>query len=279
MRRANAGTRSRLLAVLLFAGVAACENKALQEFFASYTPHERYERRLQETGLAETAMGRDWIAAASEALEQAVPVTAPYREQSFLDERDAAASAYRVSLRRGQRLEVTFESEPDSTYQVLRLLELGAHPTIVTATTCHLTDIGRKNIDSLSRYATTIEVSPNKSIRAKLNRLGLEWTGDISWPEHAAIFSTPFRLAAETGINLIMYGENPQHQYGGPKGTEDAQLMTERWTQEFGGFLGLRPSDFEGVFEKLDKNGDGKVAHDELMPAGFGGMGTGGHGR
>jgi len=135
----------------------------------------------------------------------------------------------------------------DSTYQVLRLLELGAHVTIVTATTCHLTPMGRRNIDNLSRYATTIEVTPRRSLRAKLNRLGLEWVGDISWPEHAAIFSTPFRVAADTGIKLIMYGENPQHQYGGPEGTEDAVMMTERWTQEFGGFLGLRTSDFVGV--------------------------------
>ena len=134
----------------------------------------------------------------------------------------------------------------DSTYQVLKMIEMGAHVTVVTATTCHLTTIGRKNIDNLSRYATTIEVSPNKTVRAELNRLALEWVGDISWPEHAAIFSTPFRVASETGINLIMYGENPQHQYGGPEGTETATEMTERWVQEFGGFLGLRPSDFVG---------------------------------
>ena len=135
----------------------------------------------------------------------------------------------------------------DSTYQVLRLVELGATPTVVTATTCHLTPIGRENIDNLARYASTIEVSPNKTVRAKLNRLALEWVGDISWPEHAAIFSTPFSVASDLGINLIMYGENPQNQYGGPNGTEDAVLMTERWVQEFGGFLGLRPSDFVGV--------------------------------
>ena len=135
----------------------------------------------------------------------------------------------------------------DSHYQVLKLLELGAHVTVVTASTCHLTEIGRLNIDNLSRHATTIEVTPRLEIRSKLNRLGLEWVGDVSWPEHAAIFSIPFRVAADTGINLIMYGENPQNQYGGPKGTEDAVLMTERWVQEFGGFLGLRPSDFVGV--------------------------------
>lgn len=135
----------------------------------------------------------------------------------------------------------------DSTYQVIRLKALGADPLIVTATTCHLTEIGRKNIDNLSKIATTIEVSPNKTVRAKLNRMGLELVGDISWPEHAGIFSTPFRMACATNAPLIMYGENPQDAYGGPSGSEEAMTMTRRWTQEFGGFLGLRPSDFAGT--------------------------------
>lgn len=135
----------------------------------------------------------------------------------------------------------------DSTYQVIKLLELGADPLVVTASTCHLTDIGRKNIDNLARYATTIEISPNKKARATLNRLGLELVGDISWPEHASIFSTPFRVACQTGIPLIFYGENPQNQYGGPIGSEASKTMTRRWITEFGGFLGLRPTDFIGM--------------------------------
>ena len=135
----------------------------------------------------------------------------------------------------------------DSTYQVIKLKELGADVTVVTASTCYLTPLGRKNIDNLAYHARTIEYSPNKSVRAKLNRLGLEYVGDISWPEHAAIFSTPFRAALETNIPLIFYGENPQDQYGGPVGSEQAMTMTRRWTQEFGGFLGLRPTDFIGV--------------------------------
>jgi len=135
----------------------------------------------------------------------------------------------------------------DSTYQVLRLQGLGAHVTIVTATTCHLTPVGRLNIDNLKRFAKTIEVSQNQTIRRKLNRYGLEWVGDISWPEHSAIFSTPFQVAADTGIKLIIYGENPQRHYGGPDGTADAVMMTERWVSEFGGFLGMRPSDMIGV--------------------------------
>ena len=148
----------------------------------------------------------------------------------------------------------------DSTWQVLKLLELGAHVTAVTATTCHLTPIGRLNIDNLARYVTTIEVSPNKTVRAKLNRIGLELVGDISWPEHVAIFTTPFKIAATIGKSLMFYGENPQNQYGGPPGSQQAREMTRRWISEFGGFLGLRPQDIVGM--------DGITARDmsDYMP-------------
>ena len=36
----------------------------------------------------------------------------------------------------------------DSTYQALRARELGLNPLIVTATTCHLSDVGKKNIEN-----------------------------------------------------------------------------------------------------------------------------------
>lgn len=133
----------------------------------------------------------------------------------------------------------------DSHAQVLKLLELGADVTVVTASTCHLTPTGRANIDNLARYARTIEITPNRTTRAKLNRLGLEMVGDISWPEHVSIFTTPFKAALDLRIPLIFYGENPQEAYGGPMGSEEASQMTRRWVSEFGGFLGLRPQDLE----------------------------------
>ena len=134
----------------------------------------------------------------------------------------------------------------DSTYQVMTMIGLGADVTIITARTCHLTPIGRANIDNLARYARTIEVVPNQTVRAKLNRLGLELVGDISWPEHVSIFTAPFNIASRLRIPLIFFGENPQNQYGGPLGSEEAWQMTTRWRSEFGGFLGLRPDDMVG---------------------------------
>jgi N-acetyl sugar amidotransferase len=149
----------------------------------------------------------------------------------------------------------------DSTWQVLKLLDLGADVTIVTATTCYLTEIGRKNIDNLARYARTIEYSPNKTVRAKLNKIGLEMVGDISWPEHTSIFATPFQASVDLDIPLVFYGENPQQAYGGPLGTDEAKEMTRRWVNEFGGLLGLRPADIVGM--------DGITArdmHDYMLP-------------
>jgi len=134
----------------------------------------------------------------------------------------------------------------DSLYQAIKLKRMGAHVTAVTARTCHLTHIGRANLDNMARHVKTIEVVPNMTVAAKLNRIGLEMVGDISWREHVAIFTTPFNVAADLGIELMFYGENPQDQYGGPLGSEQARQMTARWRSEYGGFLGLRPADMVG---------------------------------
>lgn len=135
----------------------------------------------------------------------------------------------------------------DSTFQAITLIELGAKPLLVTASTCHLSPIGRQNIDNLARYADTIEVTPNMNVRRKLNRIGMDLVGDPSWPEHVAIHRVPFRMACDLGIPLMFYGENPLNEYGSPPGLEEAKVMTQRWASEFAGFLGLRPQDLIGV--------------------------------
>jgi hypothetical protein len=179
-----------------------------------------------------------------------------YRRRPTIDWDARKAELVALLDRHDGRCIVPSSGGKDSTYQVLTLLEMGADVTVVTARTCHLTPIGRANIDNLARHARTIEVVPNMTVRAKLNRLGLEMVGDISWPEHAAIFSVPFQVSKQLGIPLIFYGENPQDQYGGPLGSEDARQLTARWRSEFGGFLGLRPDDFVGVEGITDRDMD-----------------------
>jgi len=135
----------------------------------------------------------------------------------------------------------------DSHYQVLRVLELGARPLCVTATTDKLTDIGRRNVENLKSLGVDyVEVTTNPRVRRKINRLALREVGDISWPEHVTIFTIPVRIAAQTGIRLIVWGENPQNEYGGPAAAAANSVLDRRWLEEFGGLLGLRVSDLVG---------------------------------
>lgn len=135
----------------------------------------------------------------------------------------------------------------DSTFQTLRLLELGLNPLCVTATTDHLTALGRRNIENLKRRGVDyVEVTTNPVVRRKVNRLALTQVGDISWPEHVTIFTIPVRMAVQFGIPLIVWGENPQNEYGGPAAAAADNVLTRRWLEEFGGLLGLRVSDLVG---------------------------------
>lgn len=136
----------------------------------------------------------------------------------------------------------------DSTYQVIRMLQMGLNPLCVTSTTCDLTDIGRKNIENLKRMGVDyVEFSPNPLVRAKLNRIGLEQLGDISWPEHVGIFTIPVRAAVQYGVPLIIWGENSQNEYGGPAAAAESNVLNRRWLEEFGGLLGFRVSDLIGM--------------------------------
>ena len=132
----------------------------------------------------------------------------------------------------------------DSTFQALKCRELGLNPLIVTATTCDLSILGRKNIENLKRLGfDTIEFSTNPLVRGKLNKFCLNEIGDISWPEHVTIFTIPFKIALYFNINLIVYGENPQNEYGGPQNTLDNFVIDRKWMEEFGGLNGLRVND------------------------------------
>jgi N-acetyl sugar amidotransferase len=136
----------------------------------------------------------------------------------------------------------------DSTYQVVRMLQLGLNPLCVTSTTCDLSILGRKNIENLKHLGVDcVEISPNPLIRAKLNRIGLKQVGDISWPEHVGIFTIPVRAAVQFNVPLLVWGENSQNEYGGPAAAAENNILNRRWLEEFGGMLGMRVKDLIGI--------------------------------
>jgi N-acetyl sugar amidotransferase len=136
----------------------------------------------------------------------------------------------------------------DSTYQVVRMLQLGLNPLCVTSTTCDLSNLGRNNIENLKHLGVDyVEMSPNPLVRAKLNSIGLKQVGDISWPEHVGIFTIPVRAAVQFNVPLLIWGENSQNEYGGPAAAAGNNVLNRRWLEEFGGLLGMRVTDLIGM--------------------------------
>jgi N-acetyl sugar amidotransferase len=161
---------------------------------------------------------------------------------------DAILDRYRSKDGKNWDCIIPVSGGKDSTYQVIRMLEYGMNPLCVTATTCDLSDIGRKNIENIKNLGVDyIEFSSNKKVRSKLNRLGLREVGDISWPEHVGIFTIPIKAAVEYNVPLIIWGENAQNEYGGPASATENNVLNRRWLEEFGGLLGMRVSDLIGI--------------------------------
>jgi N-acetyl sugar amidotransferase len=138
----------------------------------------------------------------------------------------------------------------DSTYQVVTLLEHGAKPLCVTATTDSLSELGRKNIENIKSLGVDyLEFTFNPKLRRRINKFCLEKLGDISWPEHVTIFTLPIRIAVALNIKLVVWGENPQNEYGGPAASTQNKTLNRRWLEEFGGLLGLRVTDLKDILQ------------------------------
>lgn len=161
--------------------------------------------------------------------------------------KELEAILHRYRSKNGWDCIVPVSGGKDSTYQVVRMLQMGMNPLCITATTCDLSEIGRKNIENLKNLGVDfVEFTTNPLIRRKLNRIALETVGDISWPEHAGIFTIPVRAAVQFGIPLIVWGENSQNEYGGPAADSQNNVLNRNWLEKYGGLLRMSPQDMIG---------------------------------
>lgn len=142
----------------------------------------------------------------------------------------------------------------DSHFQVLQMLKHGMNPLCITASTDMLSTVGRQNIENIKKLGVDhIEISVNPKIRRKINKITLREIGDISWTEHILIFTIPTRMSIQMNIPLIVWGENPQNEYGGPANDPSNKILNRNWLEEFGGLLGFRTSDLKNFgFDKKD---------------------------
>ncbi|UPL50777.1 M23 family metallopeptidase [Hymenobacter sublimis] len=102
-----------LPAVLFVLFLTACsQSQTLQGIFQKSTPHEAYARKLKQAGLAETALGRDWLRAADQALRDSLVVKLPFQESGFFPADRAVATGLRYPVRTGETIHISLTLAP-----------------------------------------------------------------------------------------------------------------------------------------------------------------------
>jgi N-acetyl sugar amidotransferase len=136
----------------------------------------------------------------------------------------------------------------DSTYQVYMMKKVfGMNPLCVTFSPCKSTDIGKKNLQCMRDLGVdSILFTPNPVVYKKLFKIGFERLGDPCWPCHVGIFTYPVTVAVKYNVPLLVWGENPQMEYGGPASIREHPYLDKHWLQQFGGMLGNRVEDMVG---------------------------------
>src|ERR687892_947722 len=103
----------RLLVAGLAVFLTACDAvDDIRERMRDATPREAYVQALASAGLLDTALGRDWVAAAEAALRHPLPAEVPVEETGYLDAAEPYAVALRLRLLRGQRVAVRADLLP-----------------------------------------------------------------------------------------------------------------------------------------------------------------------
>ena len=135
----------------------------------------------------------------------------------------------------------------DSHFQAYTIKEkFGLNPLVVNFHPLDQTEIGKKNLDNLKKLGVDcIEFSPNPNVYLKLARFGLKKLGDFQWPEHIGIFTVPVQIAVKYKIPLIIWGENPQFEYGQPTDIAIDTILDREWLEKNGGYFldKIKPQD------------------------------------
>jgi N-acetyl sugar amidotransferase len=122
----------------------------------------------------------------------------------------------------------------------------GLNPLLVSFHPRDFTELGRKNIENLKNFGVDcIEFTANPIVYKKLAKFGLEELGDPAWPEHIGIFTVPVQVAVAYKIPLLVWGENPQMEYGGPAAASTKQYLDREWNEKYGGYFldKIKPQD------------------------------------
>lgn len=123
----------------------------------------------------------------------------------------------------------------DSYYQIyLMKVIYGLNPLLVTYHANNYTETGMQNLINMREVFGVDHVffTPSIDVLKKLNRIGFKLMGDMNWHAHAGIFTYPIRIAVETKVPLMIWGEHGFMDLGGMHSYKDMVEFTYRYRHE-----------------------------------------------
>lgn len=133
----------------------------------------------------------------------------------------------------------------DSTWQVLKCLELGLKPLAMTWRPPGRTAIGQANLDNLIRIGVDhIDFSVNPKVEKKLTLSAFEKYGTAGLPMHLALFNIPLKIAVNYNIPLIVWGENSAFEYGRADQESTGFKLDSNWKKNYGVSHGTTAEDW-----------------------------------
>lgn len=120
----------------------------------------------------------------------------------------------------------------------------GMHPLCVSFAPLLPTEIGQQNLRSfINSGFDVVQCHPNGLASRKLARLAFEHMGDPFQPFIYGQINFPLRIAAQECIELIMYGEDGEAEYGGMVNEPRASRKPEEHDAQY--FSGKSPEFWE----------------------------------
>lgn len=119
----------------------------------------------------------------------------------------------------------------DSTYQTHLLRKVyNMRPLAVTFRTDARTPLGEHNIQALREIGVDhLDVTPNPVGFNKFRRKAFFEVGDMSLPDHLASWAIVPQIALRFNIPLVVWGENPDMEYGGAADLRKVSKLNRVW--------------------------------------------------
>lgn len=149
---------------------------------------------------------------------------------------------------RGYDCIVPVSGGKDSWYQLILAKEHNLKILALTWKTPSRTNIGQENLDNMLKSLNVDHIDYSFAIETEKKFLvaAFEKTGIPGLPMHLAIFSMCTKMAILLQIPLVIWGENPQLEYGG---TDKEQLKTDLdfdWIKKHGCMNETKANDWIG---------------------------------